>query len=194
MPVKDEMVTFRNGQVHRWQSVRATPEGTFDLAGRGSYLAVEYSSEIERVLILEVSGHSMIYCNGEPRVGDPYAHGYVRLPIQFRKGSNTFLFQAGREHRVTARLRTPAASAMLNSSDVTTPDLSVDEPVNTEASIVVINASSLWSDGLTILSQLAGGEPVAHESSRALPRSRCARSASGSRARRRENPAASPSS
>jgi hypothetical protein len=27
MPAKDEMVTFRNGQVRRWQPVQATPEG-----------------------------------------------------------------------------------------------------------------------------------------------------------------------
>ena len=160
MPVKDEMVTFPNGQVRRWQLVRATSEGTFAVAVRGSYLAVELSSEIERVFILEASGHSMVYCNGEPHVGDPYAHGYVRLPIQLRKGSNTLLFQAGRDRHVTARLHNPAAAAMLNSGDVTAPDLVVDEPVNAEAAIVVINASSLWSDGLTIVSHLAGGAPV----------------------------------
>jgi len=39
IPAQDEMATFRNGLVRRWQPVQATPEGTFDLAGRGSYLA-----------------------------------------------------------------------------------------------------------------------------------------------------------
>jgi hypothetical protein len=119
--------------------VQATPEGAFELAGRGSYLAVEIGSEDERILILEASGHALVYLNGEPRVGDPYSHGYVRLPFQLRKGSNTFLFQAGRDHRVTARLRAPAAAAVLNPGDVTAPDLVLDEPANVEASIVVID-------------------------------------------------------
>jgi len=160
MPAKDEMVTFRSGQVRHWQPVQATPEGTFELAGRGSYLAVQIGSEDERILMLEASGHVLVYLNGEPRVGDPYAHGYVRLPFQLRKGPNTFLFQAGRDHRVAARLRAPAAPAILNPGDVTAPDLVGDEPVNAEASIVVINASQRWTDGLAIVSQLPGGEPV----------------------------------
>jgi hypothetical protein len=92
MPAQDEMVTFRNGLVRRWQPVQATPEGTFDLAGRGSYLAVQIGSEDERILMLEASGHVLVYLNGEPRVGDPYAHGYVRLPFQLRKRPNTFWF------------------------------------------------------------------------------------------------------
>ncbi len=160
MPVKGEMVTFRNGQVGHWQPIKANPEGTFDVAGRGSYLAVQLGSEDERILILEASGHVLVYLNGEPRGGDPYAHGYVRLPFQLRKGPNTFLFQAGRDHRITAKLRAPAAPAVLNSGDVTTPDLVVNEPVNAEASIVVINASQRWTEGLEIVSQLPGGEPV----------------------------------
>jgi len=54
----------------------------------------------------------------------------------------------------------PAAPAVLNPGDVTVADLIVDEPVNAEASIVVINASQRWTDGLEIVSQLAGREPV----------------------------------
>ena len=153
-------MTFKNGQVRHWQLVQATSDGTYELAGRGSYLAVELGSEDERVMILEASGHAMVYLNGEPQGGDPYAHGYVRQPIQLRKGSNTFLFQAGRDRRITARLRSAAASSTLNPGDLTTPDLVVNKPVNTEAAIVVLNASRLWSDGLAIVSRLPGGEPV----------------------------------
>jgi len=61
MPAQDEMVTFRNGLVRRWQPVQATPEGTFDLAGRGSYLAhssgdtILNSSELGMVSLRQVS-------------------------------------------------------------------------------------------------------------------------------------------
>ncbi len=168
MPAKDESVNFKNGQVRRWQPVQATPDGTFNLAGRGSYLAIEITLDDERVLILEASGHVMVQVNGEPRGGDPYAHGYVHLPILLRKGPNVLLFQAGRDHRITARLRSPAALAVLDPADVTTPDLIVNEPVNTEASIIVINASQLWCDNLAIVSRLPGGDSV-HTSVPALP-------------------------
>ena len=115
---------------------------------------------MERLLLLEASGHALVYLNGEPRGGDPYAHGYVRLPFQLHKGPNTFLFQASRGHKITARLRTPAAPAVLNPGDVTAPDLLGDAPVNAEASIVVINASQRWTDGLEIVSEVPGGQPV----------------------------------
>src|SRR5208337_254351 len=184
MPAQDEMVTFRNGQVRRWQPVQATPEGTFDVAGRDSYLAVQIGSEDERILMLEASGHVLVYLNGEPRVGDPNAHGYVRLPFQLRKGPNTFLFQAGRDHRIAARLRAPAAPAVLNPGDVTAPDLIVDEPVNAEASIVVIDASHRWTDGLEIVSQLPGGD-LSARAFLLCRRSRFIRPASESPARRR---------
>ena len=51
-------MTFKNGQVRRWYPVQATSDGTYELAGRGSYLAVELGSDDERILILEASGHA----------------------------------------------------------------------------------------------------------------------------------------
>ena len=53
-------------------------------------------SDDDRVMILEASGHSLVYANGEPRAGDPYSHGYVHLPVKLRKGDNEFLFSVGR--------------------------------------------------------------------------------------------------
>ena len=160
MPAKDEMVTFRNAQGRRWQAVQATPEGTFDLAGRGSYLAVEIGSEDERILILEASGHA-------PGLSQRRAARRRSLfpwicPAAVPASQRVqHVLVSGRSrpsgHRPAARA---AASAVLNPGDVTAPDLIVDEPVNAEASIVVINASQLWTDGLTIVSQLPGGEPV----------------------------------
>ena len=106
MPVKDEVVTFKNGQVRHWQLVQAKTDGTYELAGRGGYLAAEIGSEDERVMILEASGHAMVYVNGEPRGGDPYSHGYVRQPIQLPQRVQHILV-SGRsrssDHRPAAR-------------------------------------------------------------------------------------------
>ena len=93
MPAKDEMVTFRNGEVRRWQAVQATPQGTFDLAGRGSYLAVEIGSEDERILILEASGHAQVYLNGEPRAVIPIPMVMSGCRSSFAKGRTRSCFR-----------------------------------------------------------------------------------------------------
>ncbi len=37
-------------------------------------------------MILEASGHAVAMVNGEPRVGDPYEMGYVKLPVLLKAG------------------------------------------------------------------------------------------------------------
>ena len=98
------------------------------------------NSADDKVTVLEASGHTMVYVNGEPSVGDPYANGYVRLPVKLRRGPNTFLFQ-GSVAATRRPLTAPRAPTMLGPDDVTSPDLVVGEPVNTEAAIVLCNAS-----------------------------------------------------
>ena len=160
MPAKDEAVTFKDGQTRRWQTVQATPEGAFAIPDRRGYLALEVSLADERIMVLDASGHSLVYVNGKPRVGDPYANGYVHLPVKLQHGVNTFLFQVGRNPRVVARLSAPKAAALLNVDDVTVPDLVVGEPVDTEAAIVVSNTSQRWARSLEIVSKLPDGEEI----------------------------------
>ena len=50
--------------------------------------------------------------NGEPRMGDPYQTGMVRLPVLLRPGTNDFLFQGSRG-RIWAKLVAPRAPAEL---------------------------------------------------------------------------------
>jgi fermentation-respiration switch protein FrsA (DUF1100 family) len=160
MPERDQAVTFKNGQTRTWQPVRANPEGAFDMAGRSGYLAIEVLSTREQVKVLDSSGHAMVYINGQPRVGDSYAHGYVRLPVRLRQGANTFLFQAGRSPRVVARLSTAEAPVAPNLLDVTVPDLIVGQSTDFEAAVAVLNAQEDSCDDLEIVSKLPGGDNV----------------------------------
>jgi hypothetical protein len=160
MPRKGDAVAFKGGPTSHWDLVKAGPDGGFTLPGRGAYLAIEVKSEDRKVQVLEASGHTTILVNGEPRVGDPYAYGYERLPIRLNRGSNILLFQAGRGRRVSARLAGPRSVAGLNPGDATTPDLVAGDPIDADAAIVVMNASAGWSEPLVIMSKLPGGREI----------------------------------
>ena len=111
-----------------WEKVAAGEDGAFGIAV-GRYLLVTVRSELERVMVLEASGHGMVYVNGEPRVGDPYGHGYVRVPVLMRKGVNTLLFAAAGRGGLKAELREPKGVVEINDGDITAPDV-LDEGVS----------------------------------------------------------------
>ena len=107
-------------------------------------------------MMLEATGHAMVTVNGEPRVGDTYANGIVRVPVRLKKGQNEFLFRTGRG-RFKAELTVPKATAFFNPADLTTPDLIASEPFDTLAAIVVVNATESWRDDLVITARLPNG-------------------------------------
>ena len=110
-------------------------------------------------MILEASGHTMVYAAGEPRAGDVYATGYVKVPVKLSNGPNAFLFRTGGSH-FKARLTTPAATAIINTGDVTAPDLIANETSSSIAAIVVVNASESWRADLGIVSMVPDGPEV----------------------------------
>ena len=140
-PKEGSELKLPDGSLRKWEAAKAAQDGTISHAAlRGGYAYVAVPSDKSRPMILEASGHTMVYVNGEPRVGDVYQHGYVRLPVQLRSGTNHFLFHGGRGS-VRAKLIEPKAVAQLNPSDVTLPDLVVGERIDTEGAVVVLNAS-----------------------------------------------------
>jgi poly(3-hydroxybutyrate) depolymerase len=158
-PKRGDTVTLPDGTTRTWEAVKAGGDGLLNLPGRGaSYVFFAVPSESDRVLLLEASGHSLAYVNGEPRAGDPYGHRYVRLPVALRKGSNDLLLVRGRGP-LRARLVPPKAPVYLDFADSTMPDLLVGEPVQTWAGMLLVNATTAPLDDLTI-EATAGGGPV----------------------------------
>src|SRR5207237_4189768 len=95
----------------------------------------------------------------EPRIGDPYRTGYVRVPILLKKGTNHLLFAPGRGP-VKLAITEPKAAAQLHLGDVTAPDLVVGEPFDVEAAVVVLNASSEPTNDLSVVARAPGGEAI----------------------------------
>lgn len=124
-----------------WAHAAANAEGAFDLP-RGSYLLVTVDSADERVMVLSAGGHAMLYENGAPRMGDPYATGQVQLPVLLRKGENRFLFASAGRGPMRASLAAPKAALSMLESDLTLPTPVRGEPDEYLINARVMNAST----------------------------------------------------
>lgn len=156
-PQAGETVWLPDGGERVWETVRAGEDGWFQHpAMQGGYAFVRVSSASERAMILEATGHNMVYVNGEPRVGDPYQYGYVRLPVRLRAGDNDLLFHCGRG-RLRVRLTTPTAPAMLHTGDMTLPDLRMGERTPGMGALIVLNAAAEPRSGLSLVAVRPGG-------------------------------------
>ena len=157
-PSAGDELALPGGRILRWQELNAAQDGWFrSPALRGGYAFVLADSDRDQVALLEASGHNMVYANGEPRVGDPYQAGYVRLPVRLLRGHNRFLFHCGRG-QFRARLVEPRAPVCLDTSDATLPDLVVGRGGTFLAAVVVANASRRPTDRLILRADCEGGE------------------------------------
>ena len=152
--VGDELA-IGQGATRSWQVIKAGEDGWFrGPALRGGYVVTTVELDDARTMILDAQGHSLVYVNGVPRTGDPYNYGFVRLPVPLRAGANELLFRVTRGGlRVT--LREPRAPIMLNTGDMTLPDLVEGEPGIYHAAVVAINTTGQWQRDLTLV--VSGG-------------------------------------
>jgi dienelactone hydrolase len=143
-----------------WEAAKAGKDGGLGHAALGGgYAYWKVPADADRVMLLEASGHTVVYVNGEPRAGDPYSNGIVRLPVRLRKGDNDLLFHCGRG-RLRARLVEPPAPAFIDTRDATLPDFTGDKEKELLAAVVVVNATDELRSGLTLRAACADGEPV----------------------------------
>lgn len=131
----------------KWKRVELDDEGT--VAERGSYLYVPFTSDKKQVLIVNASGYSEAYINGEPHAGDIYNRGDVHFPVLMNEGTNQLFFQGGRgSYKV--RLYEPPSQVFLLEDDMTLPDLVTGEKVDTWGAVVVINAKPEPAEGFKL--------------------------------------------
>lgn len=162
-PAAGDTVTRSDGETRAWAAAAPNAEGWIEDEGlAGGYAFATARCEAPMVVLLDAAGHSMVYVNGEPRMGDPYAYGYLQLPVELRTGENTFLFRVDRG-RVRARLVAPKAGVFLNVADPTLPDQVVGESEPLLGAIVVVNATrdAIPAGNLKIRTGFAGGTAVA---------------------------------
>lgn len=159
-PVSGEAVVLPDGNSLNWTNLAAGTNRWFESeALQGGYVHTSIVAEQEKVLLLEASGHAMVYVNGEPRAGDTYGYGYVRLPVLLKRGTNDFLFQVGRG-RLKAALVEPKVGVGLDVGDLTMPDLIIGETTKTWGAVVVINATEQRRNDLVIRTVLMNGQPA----------------------------------
>jgi poly(3-hydroxybutyrate) depolymerase len=142
-PRDSDSVALRTGRKVTWTKIQADKDGwiTADVLGGGYAFATIDNDGPERVMILDAAGHTTVFVNGEPRVGDPYEYGYVRLPILLKHGRNEFLFACGRG-RFRAKLVDPPAPFFFDPLDVTTPDFVRGQPERQPYGVVYVNATT----------------------------------------------------
>jgi pimeloyl-ACP methyl ester carboxylesterase len=144
-----------------WTPVATSEKGQFKegMLGNG-YLYLTYQSPKEQVALLHATGHSMVYVNGVPHVGDPYASGWLYIPVKLRKGENELMVRTSASVRyqgINAELIFPDKHVTLNTEDPTLPSIvpgQTTEPI--WGAVVVINTSAKPLANLQIRSQLAG--------------------------------------
>jgi pimeloyl-ACP methyl ester carboxylesterase len=158
-PMAGDKVKAAGGSEQAWEAATAK-DGALDhpaLAGGYLYWKVDVDEDCAR--ILEASGHLMVYVNGEPRAGDPYQNGIMRLPVRLLKGPNHFLFHCGRG-RLQAKLTDQGGAAILDTRDATVPDFRVGEDAQPWAAVVVMNPSDRPLKHYLIAAAMDKGEPI----------------------------------
>ncbi len=166
-PAAGQELQGASGNTHVWRQIELDENGSVagsSSRGRGGHLYIPIPSQRQRVMILEASGHSMAYFNGQPRVGNIYGYAYVDLPVLLDQGVNHLLLRSGRGS-LAARLYAPSADVFVQDGDMTLPDLIVGQPTDTWGAAVVINATQQPARGLSIT---ASG-PLLSETTTALP-------------------------
>lgn len=122
-PREGEDITSHDGPNVRWETQRVSEDGKLDTVRlRGGYAMAEVSSPRRQVVLLEATGHAMVFVNGEPRAGDPYLTSRTILPIELKKGSNYLLFHLAAAY-FQAKLKKPREDVFFDLRDVTIPTL-----------------------------------------------------------------------
>ena len=152
-PSAGEKINLGNGQSASWRAIKANKDGLFQAGGFGAtYILCAVDLPEARVMLLEAPGDTTAYVNGEPRGGDPYSYGYLRLPVSLHQGKNALLFAVGRG-RLKVRLLPVRAPAMLDTADATLPDILTNDHDPLWAAVVVENTTDKPLTGLKLIAR-----------------------------------------
>ena len=143
-----------------WDTVGINDRGEFTGDFRGGYLFLEYTSDRERPVLLEASGHTTTIVNGMPHEGDHYDYGWSLIPVLLRPGANYIVLSGGRFSRIRARLLEPDAPVQFTSRDQTLPDLLPEEVRERWAAVRIMNTQSQPFAGGSITARIGGMQSV----------------------------------
>ncbi|APF19195.1 hypothetical protein Calab_3509 [Caldithrix abyssi DSM 13497] len=163
LPFPGQQVKFGQRGRAVWQKITIDSSGWYRPKDKRAFYAFfTINAEKEKTIILDGRGHNLVYVNGQPRVGNPYqSHdqnsphgpefGLSALPVQLKKGQNTFLFKCYRG-RLKVVIHAPSADLAFNANDVTLPDLISGQRMDAPAAVVVLNNTASPLKDVTISS------------------------------------------
>ena len=156
---ESKLTTDEEGRELRWKEIEVDSTGRFrGEALRNGYIYLTYKSGITRNALLNISGNSMVYFNGEPRGGDIYNDGWLNIPVSLKKGVNEILIRCGNFSRwqgVTARLSFPEKALSIRTEDATLPHIIVGKSDgDLSGAVVIINGSDKSLSRLSLLTKL----------------------------------------
>lgn len=140
-----------------WEAIKTDTSNYFRGMVRG-YLYCSYFADDEKTVLLDASGHTRVFINGQLHEGDHYDDGFTLIPFKLKIGLNTFLFSYGRFARLKARLVVPSQDILISKRDMTLPGLIEGEKEQVWAAIRIINTTHQPLNGYTLECSLSRGE------------------------------------
>lgn len=138
-PKAGDAITMPDGSKKTWTKVVASEDGWVrDEALGGGYVLWEVEWPRQECMLLDATGHTLVYVNGELWVGDPYQSRFSVVPVEMKQGQNEFLFLVGRGE-VKASIRETSGAPMIADADRTVPDLLRGEKQDVLLSVPVLN-------------------------------------------------------
>ncbi|HCV83241.1 MAG TPA: alpha/beta hydrolase, partial [Zunongwangia profunda] len=146
----------------KWEKITIAENGEFNdpFLRRNGYLYLEYTSEEEKTVLFEASGHTNALINGLPHEGDHYDFGWNLIPITLKKGKNTFLLSGGRFPKIRARILKTYKPVEFTVRDLTLPDLISEEQKTLWGAIRIINTEDDFFTSASIEVKLKGMSEV----------------------------------
>ena len=167
--VTDRFVNKDDSQALKWEKIEADSNKVFIGNLRESLLYTSFDSPESRIALLDASGHTRVYINGEPHEGDHYEFGYTLIPFKLKKGFNEFVYTYGRFSKYKSQIIIPDKEVLFTARDMTLPSILRDENSEHWAAIRVINASEQPLKGYSIECHLPDGEIAVSEVGPIIP-------------------------
>ena len=143
------------GQEMKWTRLSADAGNRSRMwGGANNYVYFSYESPKAQAAILNIAGNSGVFVNGEPHMGDPYASGWMNIPVKLRQGRNDFFV---RGQRIKGGLTFPEKALFLDVRDATVPQIVLGKDAShLKAAIVVINTTGAVLKDLEVSSSMSG--------------------------------------
>jgi hypothetical protein len=169
-PSENSEVVFEGKSIGKWQQISTDDKGWIqDDSLRNSYIFYNYNSPDNDIILLEAMGNERAYVNGIAYSGNPYRYqdgyepweprfDYSLLPVKVKKGNNDFIFECNRG-MLKVKIHPNKKGIYFNQYDLTSPDLIVNQNVDTYGSISIINATESLLENLEMKTYSKNSKP-----------------------------------